>query len=354
MNKIIICISCIILVSACTKKPDNNQMQTSNNAVVTVTYPKYESYPVVISANGLIQPLHEVVISAEVGGLDISHVYVNVGDVVKKGQLLAELNAAQINADVLNQKANVAEANASFVQANIEAIQARELEKSGALSSQELLQYSTNRKTTQAKLSAANASLSLQKLKLSYTKITAPDAGIISSRSANVGAIANDGGELFRLISGNQLEWQAEISLDYLESIKSGQQVTLENSEGQQIHGVVRQISPTLSSNNKSGIVYVDIANNVNLKVGTSIAGSINTGIHNGLLIPFKSVISSDGFNYVMTVNIKNEIHKAKIKLGNIVGDNVLVVSGISNHEKIVLDGASFLNESDVVSIAKE
>lgn len=351
VNKLIVPLLCsLFFIVSCNKKDDDMAEQ---HQTVTVVTPIYESYLVNIFASGNIDAWQEAIIGAEVGGLDVTNVYVNVGDRVKKGQLLAELNTAQINADVLSQKANVLEAKANSVQAQTEANQAITLEKVGALSSQELLQYSTKEKTTQAQLVAANANLDLQKLKLSYTKIIAPDDGVISSRSATVGAIVSNGGELFRLIMGNRLEWQAEVPLDKLQSIESGQNVLMQASNGTSINGIVRQVSPALNINSKSAIVYVDILSNSQLKVGTSLDGVIKVGTKHGLMIPFKSIISSDGFNYVMVVNKQNKVHKTKVSLGSIVNDNVVIQSGIDKHNLIVVDGASFLNESDTISISR-
>lgn len=338
------------LIIACSKKESSVKEQYQ---VVTTILPKYESYPVNILTSGNIEAWQEAIIGSEIGGLDIVHVYANVGDKVKKGQLLAELNAAQVNADLLSQKANVLEANANSVQAKTEANQAITLEKVGALSAQELLQYSTKDKTTQAQLVAANANLDLQKLKLSYTKIIAPESGIISSRSATVGAIVSNGGELFRLIIGNHLEWQAEVSLDQLQNIESGQVVVMQLNDGSNISGKVRQVSPTLNSNSKNAIVYVDILSNNQLKIGTSIDGAIKVNTKYGLMIPFKSIISSDGFNYVMTVNKQNKVHKTKVILGGIINNNVVIQSGIDKSNLVVVDGALFLNESDTVTIRR-
>lgn len=331
----------------------NGKQTVVEHQVVTATKPVYESYVVTLHANGLIEPWQEMTIGAEIGGLDVSNVYVNVGDKVKKGQLLAELNDAQITADYLSQKASVAEAQANLTQARTEATQAATLEKTGAISSQDLLQYSTKEKTSQAQLAAAKATLDLQKLKLSYTKILAPDDGIISSRSAALGSIVSSGSELFRLIRNNRLEWQAEIALNQVQDIESGQVVTIQTPENQTLRGSVRQISPVLNSNSKNVIVYVDIPQDQKLKIGSAVEGKINLGSRQGLLIPFASVVNSDGFTYVMQLNNKHQVHKTKIQIGNVVGNQVVVLAGITATDTIVVDGVSFLNESDVVSIAK-
>lgn len=340
----------VLFLVACTKPDDSLTASGEALLVVTATSPQIESYPVTIAATGLIQPWQETIISAEIGGLDISNVYVNVGASVKKGQLLAELNAAQVNADLLNQRANVAEAEANLEQASIEASKAVSLEKAGALSAQELLNYSTKQKTTQAKLVAAKANLELQNLKLSYTKILAPDDGVISARNAAVGSVVSNGGELFRLIRHNRLEWQAEVPLAQLQEITVGQRVLLNVSGGKRLTGEVRQIAPALNPNSKNGIVYVDISN-TQLKVGMSIDGVINVDYKRGIVIPFRALVSSDGFNYVMALNQKHQVHKVKVQVGDVYGDKAVIISGITPAAVIAVEGAGFLDESQIVAI---
>jgi len=356
IKNLFLCCGLAGALCACGGKPAADKAPNENNvAVMTVTTvtPQRESIPLIINANGLIQAWQETIISAEVGGLDLIDVEVNVGDKVKKGQLLAQLNAAQINADLMGQIADVAEAKANLEKANIEANQARSLEKLGAISSQELLQYLTTQKTTQAKLNAANANLSLQQLKLSYTKVISPDDGVISSRTATAGSIVQSGSELFRLIRHNKLEWQAEVGLDELNQIESGQVVTIQVNSNAVINGRVRQISPVLNLNSKSGIVYIDIPAESSLKIGMSVTGSIYAGSSVGLVIPFKAVISSDGYNYVMQYSKIGRVHKIKVELGQINAKMVEVKAGLKPTDRIVVDGASFLNESDLVTLAK-
>ena len=350
IKNLFLCCGLAGALCACGGKPAADKAPNENNvAVMTVTTvtPQRESIPLIINANGLIQAWQETIISAEVGGLDLIDVE------VKKGQLLAQLNAAQINADLMGQIADVAEAKANLEKANIEANQARSLEKLGAISSQELLQYLTTQKTTQAKLNAANANLSLQQLKLSYTKVISPDDGVISSRTATAGSIVQSGSELFRLIRHNKLEWQAEVGVDELNQIESGQVVAIQVNSNAVINGRVRQISPVLNLNSKSGIVYIDIPAESSLKIGMSVTGSIYAGSSVGLVIPFKAVVSSDGYNYVMQYSKIGRVHKIKVELGQINAKMVEVKAGLKPTDRIVVDGASFLNESDLVTLAK-
>lgn len=349
--KAVIIISLFLFLIACNKK----QEDTSSVLSVTVTSPQMQDLHNIISVNGTISAWQETIISAEVTGLDISAVYVNVGDHVHKGDKLAQLNPAQVNADLMQQKANLSEAKANLEQSQTEARQATILEKAGAVSSQDLLQYTTKSRTNQAKLEAAEAVLKLQKLKLSYTLITAPDDGVISARSATLGSIVQSGNELFRLIRSSRLEWQAQASPEDIQKIKPGQAANIINNDGTVIIAKVRQVSPVLNQNTRNGMVYVDLPSNTNLRQGEYLAGTIDLGIVRSMTVPTSALINRDGYNYVMRVSPENKIIQTKVKVIDLHDYNAKYASIQSSEvklsDKIVTLGSGFLSSGDSVHI---
>ncbi|MBP9743295.1 MAG: efflux RND transporter periplasmic adaptor subunit [Burkholderiales bacterium] len=345
-------IAIILIISGCSGK--KKEVLTAIPVMtVTVTKPQVKYLPVWIHANGRIQAWQETIIGAEISGLDISDVYVNVGDEVHKGQLLAKLNVAQVNTDLLQQIANVAEATANLEQAQTEANQATILQNAGAISSQELLQYKTKAKTNQAKLDAANAALKLQQLKIDYTLIKAPDNGVISSRTATVGSVVQNGSELFRLVRGDRLEWQAEVSLLEMTKIKTGQPVEIINDLGKLVVGKVRQVSPTLNQNTRNGIAYVDLPLGTNLKLGTYMGGNIEYGKNWFIEVPNIAVVNRDGYDYVMVLNAAHKVKQTKVQLYTYRNNFALIESGITVNDTIIVDGVGFLHDGDLVSVAE-
>lgn len=321
---------------------------------VTAANLKFESLPNIVYANGLIKPWQEAIISSEINGLNTTAVYVNVGDKVKKGQILAQLNVTQLNIEELSIAANLSDVKARLAKAKTEFNQASMLEKVGAISSQELLQYTTSLKIAQAQLKAEKAKLELQKLKITYTKIIAPDDGVISSSTAAVGNVVMYGNELFRLIRKNLLEWHAEVSTEQLSQIKPGQNVTIKTETGHNIEGRIRQIAPGLHTKSKNGLVFVDLKHNDGLKVEMSLSGQIYTGTFTGLMVPLKAIVSSDGFNYVYQLSETKHVNRVKVQLGTIYNDSVNISGPFNSKSKIVVSGAGLLNESDLVRVAKD
>ena len=120
--------------------------------------------------------------------------------------------AKMAQAELLQGKAAVAEAEANLAAAAADARRARDLQSNGALSAQQITQYLTAEKTAQARLDVQKAAVNALQIRLGQTQVKAPDDGVISARSAAVGAVTPAGQELFRLIRQGRLEWRAEVA----------------------------------------------------------------------------------------------------------------------------------------------
>src|SRR5262245_41668277 len=156
-------------------------------------------------------------------------------------------------------EAAVAEAEANVAEAQANAQRAERLGKTGALSQQDATQYLTRGRTAQAQLESARARLHSQKLALEYTRVVAPDDGVISSRKATLGMVAAPGTELFRLVRQNRLDWRAELSGAQLTQVHIADAATVQLVDGTVAHGKVRQIAPVLDENTRIGIAYVEL-----------------------------------------------------------------------------------------------
>ncbi|WP_395011574.1 efflux RND transporter periplasmic adaptor subunit, partial [Undibacterium sp.] len=204
-------------------------------------------------ANGSVAAWQEAIIGSESSGLRIAEVLVNVGDVVSRGQALARFASEAVNADVAQAKAALNETEATAVEAVTNADRARGLQASGAISKQQIGQYLTAEQTAKARVAAAKASLDVQQIRLKYTQVIAPDSGIISARTATVGAVVGNGAELFRMIRQGRLEWRAEVTSADLSKIISGMAATVIAPNGEQTQAKVRMVAPTVDVNNRVG-----------------------------------------------------------------------------------------------------
>jgi RND family efflux transporter MFP subunit len=269
--------------------------------------------------------------------------------------LLARLSDETVRADVAAQRATLAEAEASAAQAAGEARRAHELDKSGAISQQDLIQYDTQAKTAAAKLAAARAQFDSQQLRLRYTRVVAPDDGVISARSATVGAVVSSGTELFKLIRKNRLEWRAEMHGEVLPRIQPGQAVRLRRMDGGVVEGRVRQVAPTVDASTRNGLVYVDLppqAAASGVKAGMYLSGDVLLGDAPAVTLPESAVFSRDGYDYVMVLAAQNRVRQTKVTVGRRQDGQVEIVQGIGPNDGVVAAGAAFLSDGDTVRVA--
>jgi HlyD family secretion protein len=306
-----------------------------------------------VAANGNIAAWQEAIVGAEANGARLAEVRVNVGDVVKRGQVLATFAPDMMQADLAQSKASIAEAEATLSDATANAQRARDLQASGALSAQQINQYLTGERTAQARLQALRAASKVQQLRLAQTQVLAPDNGVISSRSATVGAVVPAGMELFKLIRQGRLEWRAEVAANELSQIKPGMAARVSTAGGATVAGTVRMVAPTVDATTRNGLVFVDLPQPGPAKAGMFARGEFDVGSSAALTLPQSAVLLRDGFSYVFKLGPDNKVVQAKVSVGRRVGDRIEVTAGVEPTARVVASGAAFLADGDTVKVVE-
>ncbi|MDQ6640236.1 MAG: efflux RND transporter periplasmic adaptor subunit [Pseudomonadota bacterium] len=330
---------------------DKNAAPVKSALSVVVTTPQRATVPLAARANGNIAAWQEASIGTEANGLRLADVRVNVGDVVKRGQILATFSSDTMQADLLQTRAAVAEAEATLGDATANAERAKSLRATGALSEATINQYVTAERTARARLDAQRAALQARQLKLGQTAVVAPDDGVISSRSATVGAVLPAGQELFRMIRQGRLEWRAEVSSSDMAQIQPGARVTVTPAGGAPTVGRVRMVAPTVDPQTRNGIVYVDLPAPGSARAGMFARGDFEIGSSSALTLPQSAVQLREGFSYVFQVGADNKVRQVKIDAGRRVGDRIEVTSGLAPDARVVAMGGGFLAEGDTVRV---
>lgn len=319
--------------SAATPAPS----QPAAALTVTVATAAQVQWPAVLEASGAIAPWQEAVIGAQVSGLRLDEIRVNVGDRVKRGEVLAVFDADLLRADE-------ARLTASWQQAEANRQRALQLKGSGGISEQEVLQYVTE-------ADVAKAQLQSTQLQLRYAKVTAPDDGVISARSATVGAVSSSGQELFRMIRQNRLEWRGELTAVQLAQIQSGQRIGFTLPDGATATATVRQTAPALDTQTRLGIVYADIEPGSTARAGMYAKGNVVLAESPAVTVPAVSVVIRDGRSYVPRLVEGDRISLQAVTVGRRQGDAVEIVSGVKIGDKVAAQGAGFLNDGDLVRV---
>ena len=326
---------------------------------VNVTQPQPAALPVRITANGNIAAWQEASVGTEANGLRLAEVRVNVGDVVKRGQVLATFAPDTLQADVAQIRAAVAEAEATLAEASSNAQRARGLQATGALSDAAINQYLTAERTAKARLDAQRAAAQMQQLRLRQTQVLAPDFGVISARSATVGAVLPAGQELFRMIRQGRLEWRGEVAANDMALLKPGMNALVTAGNGPALKGTVRMVAPTVDAATRNGLVYVDLpapgassaGSAASARAGTFARGEFEVGSGSGLTLPQSAVLLRDGFSYVLRVGADMKVAQVKVSTGRRVGERIEITAGLPADARVVAAGGGFLADGDTVRV---
>lgn len=293
-----------------------------------------------VRATGNIAPWQEVIVSAQVAGLRIIDLRAQVGDAVKKGQVLAMLDREQVAQERLQAQAGAEEALAR-------ARRVRELADSGAISKQQIDAALAAEKTHEAQLALAE-------LRFRRAEVVAPYDGVITSREAMPGLVADVGTPLFHMLRDNRLEWQAKVSAQDLPRLGKGMEATFRNAAGKSITGKVRQIAPTVDARTQEAIVYIDLPADVGVRAGEFVEGELVTATEPVLTIAQEAIIVRDGFSWVFTLEAGSHVRQRKVQTGQMRGNEVEILSGLDEKARVVTTGVGFLHDGDAVRIADQ
>ncbi len=325
---------------------------------VEATRPAIVQWPMTLVLNGSIYPWQEALVSAEISGLRIQQILADVGTRVSKGQLLVMLADETVKADLQKQLATVDRDKAALAEAKSNADRAREIQNSGALSAQKINEYVIAEQTARANLALSEAELENQKIRLRQTKVVAPDDGVISSRSANLGNVVSAGTELFRLVRQGRIEWRGEVNAEQQTALHAGQLVRLTLSGGHTVNGKVRLISPTVDNNTRNALVYVDIPKD-SAKPGMYVQGEVDIGQQQGVAVPLSAVTYRDGFAYVFELAPADaqglsKVIQRKVQTGRSHGEQIELLGSLNTQAQFVLSGGAFLNDGDIVKVVTQ
>jgi HlyD family secretion protein len=320
---------------------------------VSVTRPRTEQFSRTVVATGSVYAWQEAVIGSEVGGYRVAEVRVDVGDKVRKGQELVRLADELLTAEVASRRAAKAQAEAQRVTASSNLRRAESLEGSGAVSASERERLTSEDLAARARVEAAASELTAAELRLRYTRVVAPDDGVVTSRTVVVGQIAQAGGEMLRLLRQGRVEWRAEIPEGRLREVKVGQVARVTTADGSELIGKVRAVAPTVQSGTRTGLVYVDLPKPESARPGMFARGEIEISRSSASTVPLASIVVRDGYSYVFVVNARQGVERRRIQTGTLRDGRVEVLSGLKPTDQVVERGAGFLKDGDTVRVVE-
>ena len=307
--------------------------------------------PQAINVSGSVSAWEEVPVGAETGGLTAVGVYVDEGSYVQQGQVLVKLNDTLLQAQLRQQQAGVASAEALNEQQTAALARARDLHGQGFLSQASLDNAIANQRTAQAQLQSARASLAETRARLEQTNLRAPVSGLIISRSVTRGQIVGAGQEIFRMVRDGRLELDANVPERQLPLLRPGMTVVVTSEQAGETSGTIRIVTPEVNPDTRLGIARITINASSGLRPGMFARARIDTGVQPGLSAPAEAIVFREGRPGVYVIGSNSAVTFVPVVTGDRVGDRVVIVSGVTTGQRVVVQGAGFLGEGDRVTV---
>ena len=325
---------------------------------------------------GTLVPHEEILIVPEIEGQRVTEVLVEEGDRVKQGQVLARLTRDVIETQLLQSSAGLARADAAIAQAKSQIVQAeaaqveasqalertRVLFKGGNTTEVTLEQRVSAARAAEGRLAAARDALRIAEAdraaseaqrrelqwRLSRTEVKVPVAGIVSRKSARVGATASSAGDpMFRLIAGGEIELEGEVTETQLPRVKKGATAEVTVEAGHTVKGRVRNVLPEVDRATRLGKVRISLEA-PDLHIGSFARGTVELARRTGVAVPLSAVLYTAKGPIVQVV-IDNKVETRAVSRGLSADGFVEIPKGLAVGDLIVLRAGSFLRDGDPV-----
>jgi RND family efflux transporter MFP subunit len=326
---------------------------------------------------GTLVPREEVLVSPQIEGLALTEILAEEGDSVGAGQVLARLsrdvldasvaqNAAQIarsDAAVAQAHSSIAEAQANRVQVDLALARTRELLSNGNAAREVFEQRQAAAQTAAARLDLSNNALRAVEadrayadaqrrellVRLARTELRAPVAGVVSRRTARLGAVVMGAGDpLFRIIQDGAIELEADVPETSLAKLRPNQPARIDTAGGPRT-GRVRLVSPEVSRTTRLGRVRVAVDGDGPLVIGSFARAGVEVARREGVLAPLSAVLFQPDGAVVQVVK-DGLVETRRVQVGLRAGSLAEIQDGLRAGEAVVSVSGTFIRDGDRVT----
>lgn len=323
----------------------------ASSQTVTVATATTQSLPRTVTASGTVSAWEEVPVGAETGGLTATAVLTDEGRYVQQGQVLVQLNDTLLRAQLRQQDAAVASAEATLAQADNALARAQELRERGFLSQAGLDNAIAQQATAQANLNAASAGRAETRARVNQAAIRAPVSGLVISRSVTRGQIVSPGTELFRIVRDGRLELDAQVPETEIALIRSGQRAQVSSDDVGQASGSVRIVTPEVDPQTRLGIARISLASGGGLRPGMFARAQIDVGAQASVVVPTAAILYRENRAGVFVLADGGVARFQEVTVRS-RADDFTAVDGLAAGTRVVVEGAGFLGDGDRVTVA--
>lgn len=318
---------------------------------VTVVVPGQTSLTNLVTATGSLGARREMPVGVVGEGGMVSRVWVEPGDWVRQGQVLASIERSVQSQEANQLAANVVVAQADARLAQSELDRASALVARGFISKADLDRKTATRDAARARVAVAQAQLGAGQARIGRLDIRAPAAGLVLTRSVEPGQVVGAGsGVLFRLARDGEMELKAQLAEGDLARMSEGFTAKV-TPVGTPVSftGRIWQLSPVVDPQARQGVARIALAYDKALRPGGFATAEIMSGTIQAPLLPESAVQSDDKGNFVLIVGKDNKIERRDVKVGSVTNAGIPVTAGLTGRERIVLTAGAFLNPGEKV-----
>jgi HlyD family secretion protein len=318
---------------------------------VSVTLVGLSGVPTTVSIIGTIAARYDTPVGVEGDAGRVAAIYVEAGDHVKRGQVLARLNVSVLQPQVANLEAALEQSRAEADLAAAEYRRAQAVGASGALSAEETERRRSAGVTAAAKVKVAAAQLAEAQARLARAEVRAPADGTVLTRNVEVGQTVTSGGDaLFRLAEGGEVELRGQVAEQDLPLLKVGQAVKVRLTGTTLVYeGRVRLLPAVIDPQTRLGMARVELQADPNLRPGAFARAEVIVSNAERAVLPQTAVLTDDKGSYVLIVNAQHKVERRAVRVSGIVQNGVTISEGVSDKDQVVATAGAFLQEGELV-----
>ena len=350
---------CLTSTSTPAPSTEPSTMHVESATGVRVVAPETKLAAEVLMATGTVYSRQEATIAAQTGGV-MTQLSVQVGDQVKKGQVLARLDATTASIAVAQAKAGKSAAEATLDGAQMDAERTRKLAASGSVPEAILEKSEVGLRQAKAQTDQANASLRNAEKMQRDTAITAPFDGVVATRIKNVGDLITPGTSLFTLVDTQSLEVRAQIPESIVDSLRVDDAIkgTL-NATGALFEARVSSVGATVDLASRTVQVIAEVqasADGAIIRPGALVrldfSSTPQTELASNLFLPSQAV-SSDGQRGFVWVVEDGKAARRQVAVTPMLPGTVRVESGLNREVLVVADASLRLREGETLRVVQ-
>ena len=307
-----------------------------------------------VTFTGAISARYDMPIGIDGDAGRIVAIYVEAGDHVKKGQLLAKLDDSILIPQVNRLAASLEQARAQAALSAAEYRRAQAVAPAGALSAEDVEKRRATSVTDEASVKVAAAQLAEYEARLNRTRVVTPVDGTVLERKAEVGQIASSSGDaLFRVASNGEVEMRGQIAEQDLAVLKVGQPASIYiTGLARAFEGRVRLLGAIIDPNTRLGEIRIALKPDPALRPGAFARGAVIVDRAERPVLPQTAVMSDNQGAYVFVVNDQNHVERRAVHVSGTIDNGVIVAEGLTGHERIVTTAGRFLRNGEAVTLA--